>query len=1149
MYKVIMKKIKEGENIELIYSLPNENIQDLIVNKENIEINKLIIIKHYNKKEYYIKEIKYEEFNKKSSFLVIFICAENTANSCINVIDKEVTKNENDSNPFIKNKNEIKKMENIKSDIQNFYSYNKYEYKNSRNKVSLPTCSSSSILYFLKRLNKKNSKKIVDKNVYSLKEDIENYFKNAYAKYIYKNKYIYFFIFNSENTHYIDRNLSIKKYLLFKSQIDKNCKITTCYKNNINNNLRSFFHIIKKIYKVKKNSYSNKDVKERKEKSLELANSSKEKKKKFSEPIFTEKFILNNNNKFMWRYGIKKKKDNFPYNKKNTKYYNFNYNRSFITYYNSSSNNKGKYDCRNKTFPYFYISEKNNIKKFFEASKLAYFKDYNFYKYHKYNFIKEKKKNYNDLSNNIKDEKKKIYCKKDEMNEKENLIFKLNFLNRTKNTAVLRSYPTKKKINKINGTFLKKENKNNNNCPVEKFSNLCNLNKNLCKKKSFPFSTHNIYMHKNYFNSSYFSTQRNFSSNLYKKKKNFIYEKKNENLERKNNLKEYVTKMYPKEGLTSYCGKYKRKTNNKKFEKYIYSKKNIRNLNKKYCNSFSKRKDNFFDSNNFEKHPKFQIIKNKDNKKYFCTNEARNITFQSKRKSYFDIYNNENRNFLIKKKNFVYDNYCAKLPNIYHYNLKKKNKYFSLHNLRNFLVERSYSNMKKYNSNKVNLTKSYQIKLNKNKTFNKKDYNSMNNMNNIDKNNKCSISELKAFKTEKSQNCFKDVSSFCSSLEYNSLDINDKKDFKNDMNFSLNLKNIKNKADFEVSLEKLNTLKNKKFKANDTNTRKEKLEFVGNQCDKIFQDRIFISGYEFASNKLNIEEKGITHIINTAGYECENKYENLFFYRTYYLKDDMYDDIFYTLLDSLRFIKNVLKENERNKILIHCSKGISRSVIIIIFFLMSELNLNYFDAFQIVKNSRALSNPNMNYITQLLNIFNIKKTVQNIDRRKENKIIKDKIVNENIINKNNELISNDVRIDKEENMENYKNCNDIICLFRIDLEGKYLTLKKLDNLIYHDSDNDSAVLIDKRFNYIITYNFKDYYLMLFDDTYESIFHSIFNHFILISSYFFGDMNKKYVIRSNFMNIFKNFKIKTKIINSITDFDKYFLNIQSFLKMS
>ncbi|CRG98463.1 protein tyrosine phosphatase, putative [Plasmodium relictum] len=1148
-----MNNIKVEEKIEFIYSLHNENILDLIVNEENEKINKLIIIKHYNKKEYYVKEIKNEEFNKKSSYLVIFLCIENPTNSFTNLINKEVlhnstSKNKNDSNSFIKNK--IKKIEKKKNNIRDYNSYNKYEYENSRNKYPPLLRNSSCSSYFFKKSNEKNSEKIVSRNVFLLKKKMGKYLKNAYAKYIYKNKHIYFFIFNNENTHYIDRNLSIKKFLFFKSQLDTNSNITLCYKNKINNNLTQFFLIMNKIYKVKKISYSNDDTQITKKKSLELSYFSKEKKKRFLNPIFTNRFISNNNSKFIRKCDIKRK-DNFPYNnKKNIKYLN----RSFISYHNSFYNNKGIYDIRCRTFPYLYVNEKNKIKKNFEANKLKYFKDHNFYKYNvirENNTAKEKKKkkNYNDLVNDSKEKKKNVSYKKNLKNK--NKITNLNVLNSTKSSAVLRSYPKKKKINRINNIFLKKENKIHNNYFVENLGKFCNLNKHLYKKKSFPFSKHDNYIHKNYFDSSYFSTQRNLSYDFYQKKKNYIYEKKNENVTRKNSMNEYITKLYPKRGVSIYCNKYKRKKiHNKKFEKYKYSENDMRNLNKVYSNSFNRRKNYFFNSDNFEKFPKFQRIKNKDNKKYFCTDNARNITVQAKRKSYFDKYNscNNNRNFFIKKKIFDYENDYKKLPSKYNYNLKKKKIYFSFHNFRN-LNELNCSNMRKYNSNNGILPKNYQIRLEKEKNFNKMDCNSLNAINSIDKNRKCSMSELKAFKTKKEnvQNYFKDISS---SLEYDSFTINDEKGFKKDMNFSLNLKNLQNKTDFEVELKKINISKDGQAKYNCTNTRKEKLEFAGNQCDKIFQNKIFVSGYKFLSNKLNIEEKGITHIINAAGYECVNKYENMFMYRTYYLKDDMHDDIFYTLLDSLYFIKNALKENEKNKILIHCNKGISRSIIIIIFFLMNELNLNYFDAFQIVKNSRTLSNPNMNYITQLLNLYNIKKTVQNINKGQENQLIKDKTINKNIINKdNNTLLSNNFQIYNEQNKDNNKNYNDIICLFRIDLEGNYLSLRKLDNLVHHDSDNDSTTLIDKRFNYIIAINFKDYYLILFDDAYESIFHSIFNHFVHISSDFFGNVNKTCIIRSHFMNFFENLKIKIKIMNSITDCDKLFLNIQNFLKRS
>ncbi|SBT86958.1 protein tyrosine phosphatase, putative [Plasmodium malariae] len=448
------------------------------------------------------------------------------------------------------------------------------------------------------------------------------------------------------------------------------------------------------------------------------------------------------------------------------------------------------------------------------------------------------------------------------------------------------------------------------------------------------------------------------------------------------------------------------------------------------------------------------------------------------------------------------------------------------------------------------------------------------------------------------------------------------------------------------------------------------LHSVSNNCNNLFEEKIFVSGYIFASDILNIQEKKITHIINAAGFECTNKFEGMFTYRTYYLKDDIHDDIFYILLDSFYYIKKILKKNKNHKILIQCNKGISRSIIIFTFFLMNELNINYFDAFDIVKKGRELSNPNMNYITQLLNMFTMKSAIQNMattitESRNQNVPYNDEGVGDEIykeavdndhhdytaihmgintdsnphmnrgegsnphmnrgegsnphmnrgegsnphmnrgegsnphmnrgvgsnphmnrgvgsnphmnrgVGSNPHLDSNNERniippsssVSPNVNMENeIKNldhtngekCNKFIILFRIDSVENILTLTNLYNPTSNNTHiNDYVTLIDRRFNYILTINFNDYYLLLFDNTFEEIYITLFNHFICVAHNFFGTISttdmttgngiNKSIVRSDFSILINKFKMNAKLFNRLSIYDQLYCNVQSFLK--
>lgn len=53
--------------------------------------------------------------------------------------------------------------------------------------------------------------------------------------------------------------------------------------------------------------------------------------------------------------------------------------------------------------------------------------------------------------------------------------------------------------------------------------------------------------------------------------------------------------------------------------------------------------------------------------------------------------------------------------------------------------------------------------------------------------------------------------------------------------------------------------------------------------------------------------------------------------------------------------------------LIHCSAGVSRSVTIIIAYLIGNRDMTFDEAFEVVKNKRTEANPNIGFIEQLKN--------------------------------------------------------------------------------------------------------------------------------------------------------------------------------------
>ena len=92
---------------------------------------------------------------------------------------------------------------------------------------------------------------------------------------------------------------------------------------------------------------------------------------------------------------------------------------------------------------------------------------------------------------------------------------------------------------------------------------------------------------------------------------------------------------------------------------------------------------------------------------------------------------------------------------------------------------------------------------------------------------------------------------------------------------------------------------------------------------------------------------------------------------------DKFDNIY-------NFINKTLNENSKNKILIHCRAGISRSSTAVISYLMKHKNISLFDSYSIVKKSRTIIQPNKGFLKQLSKyeemLFNGKNTLTEVQK-------------------------------------------------------------------------------------------------------------------------------------------------------------------------
>lgn len=129
-------------------------------------------------------------------------------------------------------------------------------------------------------------------------------------------------------------------------------------------------------------------------------------------------------------------------------------------------------------------------------------------------------------------------------------------------------------------------------------------------------------------------------------------------------------------------------------------------------------------------------------------------------------------------------------------------------------------------------------------------------------------------------------------------------------------------------------------------------------------DRLYLGSIGAALNVPELQSVAITHILCTAT-GVRSMHPDKFAYKTLTVLDSQSESLIDHFADSIHWIECVLRENPRNKILVHCFAGRSRSVAIILAYLVYKLRISLSVALLHVRQFRASANPNIGFINQL----------------------------------------------------------------------------------------------------------------------------------------------------------------------------------------
>ncbi|CAE7613545.1 MKP1 [Symbiodinium sp. CCMP2592] len=125
---------------------------------------------------------------------------------------------------------------------------------------------------------------------------------------------------------------------------------------------------------------------------------------------------------------------------------------------------------------------------------------------------------------------------------------------------------------------------------------------------------------------------------------------------------------------------------------------------------------------------------------------------------------------------------------------------------------------------------------------------------------------------------------------------------------------------------------------------------------------LFIGGDRAAANGFEIRQNGITHILNCS--------ERLPFYMSHtrnkriHLKDSRDEELSTRLSAAFDFLDEV--QRHQGRCLVHCRQGASRSVSIVLAYLVLKKRFELREAWRLVQSKRPVARPNGGYCRQLI---------------------------------------------------------------------------------------------------------------------------------------------------------------------------------------
>ncbi|KAL7716142.1 Dual specificity protein phosphatase [Entamoeba marina] len=177
----------------------------------------------------------------------------------------------------------------------------------------------------------------------------------------------------------------------------------------------------------------------------------------------------------------------------------------------------------------------------------------------------------------------------------------------------------------------------------------------------------------------------------------------------------------------------------------------------------------------------------------------------------------------------------------------------------------------------------------------------------------------------------------------------------------------------KIDLTKANEVRDRTLRNDPTMTLPPSLRINRNELSEI-EPWLFVSGEAMASDPEILERTEIGYVINAAISVAKTGFPQKIEYLAFDMNDNTEQDLSSFIFHAIDFLSSIRQKKGRNKCLVHCQAGISRSVSLVLAYLMYINNMTFDNALSYVLSKRKVACPNISFECQLKNFETLLRT-------------------------------------------------------------------------------------------------------------------------------------------------------------------------------